>query len=197
MNYTDVRIISAKSDEIEINRRELALRLKTDMDFADKALSECSQKLMDVITYRCAYIRTDISINENNICDLGFAKIKSVNLAKNLNGCSEAFIIAATAGIGVDRLLSKLKIISQAQYYMTDAIASAAIESFMDHASDKLSVGLNCAPRFSPGYGDLPLSLQTPLLERLNAQSLLGITLDSSLLMTPMKSITAIMGIKK
>ena len=44
---------------------------------------------------------------------------------------------------------------------------------------------------------DLELSCQTELLERINGQGLLGITLTSSYLMVPMKSITAIMGIRQ
>ncbi len=50
-------------------------------------------------------------------------------------------------------------------------------------------------PRFSPGYGDLPLALQPDLLHFLNAQRWVGITVGKTLLMSPMKSVTAIMGI--
>lgn len=50
-------------------------------------------------------------------------------------------------------------------------------------------------PRFSPGYGDLPLALQPDLLNFLNAQRWVGITVGKTLLMSPMKSVTAIMGI--
>lgn len=50
-------------------------------------------------------------------------------------------------------------------------------------------------PRFSPGYGDLPLALQPDLLNFLNAQRWVGITVGETLLMSPMKSVTAIMGI--
>ena len=49
----------------------------------------------------------------------------------------------------------------------------------------------------APGYGDMPLSYQPEILKALNADYTLGITLNNSLLMTPMKSITAIMGIKE
>ena len=50
--------------------------------------------------------------------------------------------------------------------------------------------------RCSPGYGDLPLSLQPHLLSALNANKLLHITLSDTLLMIPQKSITAIVGIR-
>ena len=57
--------------------------------------------------------------------------------------------------------------------------------------------GLYCNYRFSPGYGDLPLSVQPTVLAALDAQRRLGITLSSSLLMTPTKSVTAIIGMFK
>ena len=50
-------------------------------------------------------------------------------------------------------------------------------------------------PRFSPGYGDLPIEIQPKILTVLSADKTLGITLNESYLMTPVKSITAIMGV--
>ena len=104
--------------------------------------------------------------------------------------------MALTAGLSVDRLLARLNITSQAEHFMTDALSSAAIESFCDHACAIMQASLRCAPRYSPGYGDLSITFQKPLLERLNAFETLGITLNSAYLMTPVKSITAIMGIR-
>ena len=49
--------------------------------------------------------------------------------------------------------------------------------------------------RYSPGYGDLPLEVQKPLLEYLNAGRAIGLTLTATNLMVPRKSVTAILGI--
>ena len=51
--------------------------------------------------------------------------------------------------------------------------------------------------RFSPGYGDVPLSLQRDVLAVLDAQRKLGITLSDTFFMTPCKSVTAFVGIEK
>ena len=50
-------------------------------------------------------------------------------------------------------------------------------------------------PRYSPGYGDLSLSVQKDVLNILNADKILGIKLGENLLMIPKKSITAIQGV--
>ena len=50
-------------------------------------------------------------------------------------------------------------------------------------------------PRFSPGYGDLPLSLQRDIFRVLDCPRKIGLTLNESLLMSPSKSVTAIVGL--
>ena len=196
MKSSDIFMINASADDIEINRGELALRLGVSRGYDDELIRSCKKKLMDVIDYKCAYIRTDIDLSKENICGFDFMTIDSSALYKNLAGCSEAFVFAVTTGIGVDRLLARLNVISPAEHFVTDALASAAADSFCGYAAGQLKQGLDCPPRFSPGYADLSLRFQVPLLDRLDAHGLLGITLDSAYLMTPVKSITAIMGIK-
>ncbi len=126
--------------------------------------------------------------------DLGFGPIQSKNLSKNLSGCGEAFLFAVTLGLGVDRLLMRLSAQSGARHFIADGLASALAEAACDTAEAQIKGELTCKPRFSPGYGDLPLSVQQPLLQFLRADQI-GITLTKNTLMVPTKSITAIMGI--
>ena len=197
MKNQDIQIITAPPDEVEINQNELAARLKVNRGYQSDALDRCRQRLLEVITYQCAYIRTAVDLSVENRCDFGFMTIDSKNLYRNRNGCREAFVMAVTTGIGVDRLLARLNVSSQAEHFMTDALSSAAGESFCDYVSDKMKTGIRTAPRFSPGYGDVSIEVQKPLLDRLNAAQLLGITLNNAYLMTPVKSITAIMGVRQ
>ena len=192
----EVMFFRAAADDIHINERELAARLKTNVGFENEMLDKCKKKLMESIDYKCAYIRCDVGLSKENFCDFGFMTIPSKSLYKNLYGCNEAFVIAVTTGIAVDRLLVRLNAVSQAEHYMTDALSSAAVESFCDYACDKISEGIHCANRFSPGDGDVSIEVQKLLLTMLNAERLLGITLNNAYLMTPVKSITAIMGIR-
>lgn len=196
MTNSDIQILTAQADEIIINRYELAERLHTDRNFDSPSLAACQQRLQQVIRYRCAYLCTPVDLTRENVCDFGFMTIPSRDLYRNLNGCRSAYVMALTTGLAVDRLLSRLNITSQAEHFMTDALSSAAIESFCDAVCQRLKAGISCAPRFSPGYGDVSLTFQAPLLQRLNAYEHLGITLNTAYLMTPVKSITAIMGIR-
>ena len=49
-------------------------------------------------------------------------------------------------------------------------------------------------PRFSPGYGDLSLEVQKEIFSLLDCPRKIGVSLGDSLLMTPSKSVTAIIG---
>ena len=196
MTKNDVQILTADAEKIAIHQGELALRLKADRSFQTPLLQKCRERLQKVISYRCAYIRTPLFLKDSNICDFGFMTIQSRDLFRNLSGCKEAFVLAVTTGIQVDRLLMRLNVTSQAEHFMTDALSSAAVESFCDYVCELLQKQADCAVRFSPGYGDVSIEYQKPLLERLGAYENLGITLNAAYLMTPVKSITAIMGIK-
>ena len=50
-------------------------------------------------------------------------------------------------------------------------------------------------PRFSPGYGDLPINMQKDIFAALDCPRKIGLSLNESLLMSPSKSVTAIIGV--
>ncbi|MBQ7935913.1 MAG: hypothetical protein IJ333_06145 [Clostridia bacterium] len=182
------------SGDLQPDTNELAARLQVRRGYTDQAIETGVKNLLAAAD--CRYCGRRVSIRrEGDTLDLGFGPIQSKNLAKKLEGCSEAFLFAVTAGIGIDRLLARLAMTSGAEHFIADAVGSALAEAACDRADAEIKGELRCAPRYSPGYGDLPLSIQPAFLEFLDARRLLGIHLNKSLLMTPMKSITAIMGI--
>lgn len=181
------------TNAVGINERELKQRLGCPPD--DVALiPKCLDTLKKSISFKYTYRFSDININDG-VIDLGFAKTVSVDLKKNLLGCSRVCVFAVTLGSETDRLILKLSKISPAEAFVTDAIASAIAESLCDTVEKLILNGIPRRPRFSPGYGDLPLDIQAPLLAFLNAEKTAGITLSSALLMSPSKSITAVVGI--
>ena len=192
-----VTAVSVDSKKIVIDKNESAVRLKIPRNYTNETVSRCEKELKKVLACKYAYIKVPIIFKTPNVCDLGFGDIESRDLSKALKGCNEAYILGVTIGIGADRLISRLAVTSPAESFITDALASAAAESLCDYA-DNILRGEGKKPfRYAPGYGDMPLTFQPEVLEALNADYTLGIRLNGSLLMTPMKSITAIMGIKK
>ena len=126
--------------------------------------------------------------------------LETEDIARLLDGCSEVVLMALTLGAELERVLMRQEVTDMSDALVLDICASVAVEAAADDFEKQLSAelladGKYLTNRFSPGYGDLPLSHQRPLLELLNASRAAGITLTPSQLMVPRKSVTAILGI--
>lgn len=193
MNLIEYSIIP--TEEIILNEYETANRLKVSKGFTSAEIEKNLERLKDVVNGRFSATRVLIKRPKEDTLDLGFGEFKSKILAKNLKDSREAFVFAVTLGMGVDRLLTKLSKTSTAEYFITDALASAMAEALMDEAERRVKGEILTRPRFSPGFGDFTIEIQPRILSLLNAQKLLGITVNDSFLMSPVKSVTAVMGI--
>ena len=121
------------------------------------------------------------------------------SIQKLLNGCVRAVVLAATVSAEADRLIRRLSVSDMAAAVVVDALCSAAIEQVCDKAEIEIFGDMpkeQRTDRFSPGYGDLPIELQANLLNYLNAQRRIGLSCTDSYLLTPTKSVTAIIGVK-
>ena len=159
-------------------------------------LSSCLQEAKSVITGRVCYTVLPVTVLEDT-CDFGAFSVTSRHLAETLRGCEKTLLFAATVGVGLDRLIAKYSRISPAKALMLQAIGAERIEALCDAFSREFSheQGVFLRPRFSPGYGDLPLSLQKEIFALLDCPRTIGLTLTDSLLMSPTKSVTAFAGL--
>ena len=129
--------------------------------------------------------------------------VVSRNLSRNLRGCSEVCLMAATLGLGPDRLVQRAEALGKmSRAVILQAAAAAMIEAYCDDVNEEIRreaapKGLFLRPRFSPGYGDFSLEHQTELFRILEVQKKIGVTLTGSLLMMPSKSVTAVIGLSK
>lgn len=194
-------VITVCYDAPAINKKEI-LRyagVRENVPQIADLLDECVSEIEGRLTYKVCYAEFPISIRDNTV-DLSFAAIDSVDLKKSLKKCNRAVVFGATVGIVIDRLIAKYGITSPAKALMLQAIGAERIEAlcecFCNDFSNKLEVrGKALNPRFSPGYGDLPLSFQKEVFTVLDCAKNIGLTLNGSLLMSPSKSVTAIAGI--
>ena len=166
----------------------------------DDAVSELLKRCIEIaagsFSYKVCYGIFDLCIKDDS-CDFGVFKAESKALAKNLQGCDRAVIFGATVGVGIDRLIMKYSRISPAMAVMLQALGAERIEALCDSFCRKIEIDLKCdlKPRFSPGYGDLPLTVQKDILSVLDCNKKIGLSLNESLLMSPTKSVTAFVGI--
>ncbi len=169
-------------------------------DAALTALAEEGRALFqNAARYAACFVKLPVAI-EGDTLDFGALTLGSKALARNLYGCGEAILFAATAGMEAERQRQRAAVTSPALALALDAAGTAGIEAFCDMLCEewaKENEPLLMCPRFSPGYGDLPLDAQAPLLNLLDARKLIGITLTETLMMIPQKSVSAIVGIGK
>ncbi|MGI6499036.1 MAG: methionine synthase [Oscillospiraceae bacterium] len=109
-------------------------------------------------------------------------------------------LMAVTIGNGVEPAIRSAQVTDMTRALFLDACASAAVESVCEAGERALRKQLGGPPpfftrRYSPGYGDLPLTLQRPLLQLLDAGRKIGLSVSESGLLTPRKSVTAIIGL--
>ena len=163
-------------------------------DEAPSLISDCKKEVSEVARPKAVYIKVTVTEVDVGVC-LGFGNVYSRSLAKNLSGCAEAYVFCATLGQGVDRLINKYSKIEPSKGLVCDAVATAMIEEFCDYVNGLLGECHSLRPRFSCGYGDFAIEHQESILNLLEAKKRLGVAMLDSYMMTPFKTVTAVVGI--
>lgn len=192
----DFFVCGSISSDIVPDIDEVVARLRVDKDFSLDSVKKCKDELVKALDIKYVGIKVDVSYPDKDVSDIGFGPVNSSLMYNKLKGCKKAFVFAVTLGHGVDRLLKRLSVTSVYEHYVTDALASSYAEKACDAAQDIIKGDIDCYNRFSPGYGDISLKIQPKVLELLGAGKYINIAIGKNLLMSPAKSITAIMGIK-
>jgi 5-methyltetrahydrofolate--homocysteine methyltransferase len=128
----------------------------------------------------------------------GGVLLKGQDIAALLEGCGRAALLAVTLGPEADAILRRAQLEDLFTALAADACLSAAVEWAADELEGEIRRELAPCPltmRYSPGYGDLPLETQRELLDALDAYRRIGLSLNGGLLMTPQKSVSAVIGI--
>jgi hypothetical protein len=187
--------------EIPFDEKEI-LRYAMLPSFAPKPeelpLQECLKAAKGAAQCRAVWRRYPLS-RDGETLNLGFTKTESKDLKQHLEGCGEILLFACTAGAEMDRRIARAKLLSPAKGLLMHAIGAQQVEGGCDRLCASLADQFpdwQLTDRFSPGYGDLTLEMQRDVMTALDCGRTVGITLTDSLLMTPSKSVTAIIGMK-
>ena len=128
--------------------------------------------------------------------------IDGKSIGKHLDACDKVICLAATIGEKIENeVTQRFKIGEYVSSMLLDAAATTAVEQVADTMENAINQevskqGYKMRWRFSPGYGDWPLT-QQPELFRLAGAEEIDMKLSSAMMMIPRKSITAIIGLVK
>ena len=115
-----------------------------------------------------------------------------------LADCGRVALLGCTLGAEFESMLRAEQARDMAKAVLLDACGSAWVESGCDEAEREIAArfpGQYLTDRFSPGYGDLPLSIQPAICGALDLGRRLGVHVSERFLMNPTKSVTALIGI--
>ena len=162
-------------------------------------LSAVADKLTRRVTPRYVWRVFPAALTQAGVELAGSGLVLTGDLAKKmLADCGQVVLLICTLGAGFESLLRAEQARSMARAAMLDACGSAWVEVGCDEAEGEISrrfLALYRTDRFSPGYGDLPLTVQKDICALLDAPRRLGVQVTDSHLMNPSKSVTAVIGL--
>ncbi len=183
----------AGPEEIDIPQAARYFGARGEPDEATRALlGRCAAPLLAAATPRAVWLRAGVNALE--------PLWQGADVVRHLAGCGECILLAVTLGPGVDGQIRRAGVGDIAASVASDALASALVEQVCDEAEGALrrmaaDEGLYLTGRYSPGYGDWPLAVQPRLAELLDTRRRIGLYVTDTFLMTPRKSVTAVLGV--
>ena len=127
-------------------------------------------------------------------------ELRGRDIYRHLKDARFAALMACTLGMDAERRLRTTGAQQPLEGAVLDAACSAYVEAAVEQMDRQVKTaaaahGLAGNWRFSPGYGDCPLSAQRSIVNALNATRLIGLTVTPTSLLMPTKSITAVIGL--
>lgn len=162
-------------------------------------IADAFESLRVVAGRKCVYrIFCLEQADEAGVC-FGGLRVESRSLGKNLKGCDRVVLFGATLGTETDMLIRRASLTDMAQAVVLQACAAALLEEYCDECQEKIAgelerEGRYVRPRFSPGYGDFSIEYQAEIMQMLDCAKKIGLTMTSGFMMTPTKSVTALIG---
>lgn len=120
--------------------------------------------------------------------------LQGEDIWKHIEGCSEIYMLCGTIGFGPEREINKLMVSDRTLAIILDSAATCAIESTLDDLEKTLDG--NLTTRYSCGYGDFDIKHQKEICAVLDTFRKIGVFVNASYMLSPQKSVTAIIGIK-
>ena len=160
-------------------------------------IRRCTDEVLAAATPRLTYRHAPLE--DGAVLGVTFA---GNDIPRMLEPCEEVVLFGATLGPGVERLMMRYEVVNAADSVIMDACASTAIENICNNFESDMrrtveAEGRYLTDRFSPGYGDLPISEQPKFFALLDMTRRIGVSLTPTTIMVPRKSVTAIMGIAR
>ncbi len=164
-----------------------------------KMINKIEEQIVEVIEPKYIYKCYDINIVNNEIqiegCNLSLSGNRIFDYLKD---CDKIVLMCATLSINTDRYIRVSQSRDVTKAVIADSFASASIDQVCDNIKEELKQEFNeykQTPILRPGYGDFSLEFQNQILNVLNADKEIGLSINDQSDLVPQKSITAVIGL--
>ena len=168
--------------------------------FDEAAIAAACEEALLLAEPRGIWFAYDYDCAQGIVLSAPAFAIEGHSIRKHLEGAARVVALAATVGAAVGEAVTHhFDAGRYAHAVLLDAAATAAVEQTADAVEKAIrpqmaAQGFTMRWRFSPGYGDWDIRAQTGLLRLTRAEEI-GIGLTESFMLTPRKSVTAVIGL--
>ncbi len=168
----------------------------------EKIIEEMIKLGKDITVPQGAYSIMKIVKKEEDNIELEKFSLPGKRISQVLRNSIYVVLLTTTIGPKLEEKIEELE--SKGKFteaLVLDAVGSTTSDQAMDflHANIKSEFhrkGFSLTMRFSPGYGDLPLTVQKDLVYYAGGEEI-GIKVTPSYMMIPRKSVSAIIGLNR
>lgn len=162
-------------------------------------LDDIKQEMFQLVNPKTIFREDDIIIkNGYYYIPASDLLLKSNDINKKFINVTKILTLAGTLGILIDEKISFYRQIDPVRALLLDTMSNVYIENILDKFEYELREKYSeyyFTMRYSCGYGDLALQMQSQVVASVRADELLGISVNKNFFMTPIKSVTAFIGL--
>ncbi len=194
-------------DSLKLNKNEILRYLSYNDNSLDEEMNQlidsCMKEIMEISQFKYVYgifevedAGTSLSLKNSTI------ELKGNAIREHLKTSQYVAAMATTLGVEVESKIKYYGKTNLTRGVILDSCATALVEELCDYVEKKieqiaLDEGFKITSRFSPGYGDLPITTQGQILNSLNTSRLIGLNVSETSILLPRKSVTAFIGLTK
>lgn len=165
-------------------------------DLLQRQIVEAVQSVLRLARPKIVYQIVSVQGYENDL----HIPLHGEDIKRLLATSHHAIFMAATLGNAIDIETKRLSLQDMGRMLVFDAVCNAAIEAVADQFEEEQRSYYRdqdqyFTDRFSCGYGDLSIDIQKAFCEALDTKRKIGLFVNASHLLIPLKSITALIGI--
>lgn len=165
----------------------------------NQCIKETKNEIDTKYIYQIYNIKNDLNLNTVQFENTNLI-LKSKDISELLRDCDKCVLMCATLGFNIEKNIRRYSYNNLTKGIIIDACATTSIEEVCDLVQDSIldevsKEGKSLTMRYSPGYGDLDISANRDILNVLDAQRKIGVTVTNTGIMIPRKSVVALIGI--